>query len=585
MKHLLYISEDLKLPLDFVTQTAAILARKRVGKTYTASVIAEEMVKAELPFVALDPTGAWWGLRASADGKSEGLPVVIIGGAHGDVPLEVTAGKVIADLVVDHPGYYVIDLSQTKSNAEQDRFATDFAERLYRYKEQHPFPLHLFIDEADSFAPQKPFKGQERMLGAFEALVRRGGIRGIGMTMITQRPAVLNKNVLTQIEMLIVLQMTAPQDQNAIDDWVSRNGTKEQRDEMMASLASLKKGDAWFWSPSWLEIFKRVHVRERHTFNSSATPKAGEKVVIPQRLAKVDLEKLGEEIQATIERARADDPKELKRQIAELNRKMTAQVASQTVRVEPQIQRVEVPVLNGELPKLQGLIGELREVLAPLNRLPDALTPLMDTLNLVGIKVELVANAPKAVTLPTVSATTRHMRIASPAASPKIKSVDGDTEIKLRAGERKILQMLAQYHPKRLTNAQVGTLTRFPSTGKTYETYKGVLKRNGLIAEYADGLEITERGFSFVGQVPDAPQSHEELFAEWSKALRAGEREILKVALNAHPHWVSLDALRDRFTQFTGKTLETYIGVLRRNELIETNGAAIRASDSFFMLP
>lgn len=103
MKHL-NISPDLVLPLDFVTQTAAILARKRVGKTYTASVIAEEMVKVELPFVVLDPTGAWWGLRASADGKSEGLPVVIIGGAHGDVPLEATAGKVIADLVVDHPG-------------------------------------------------------------------------------------------------------------------------------------------------------------------------------------------------------------------------------------------------------------------------------------------------------------------------------------------------------------------------------------------------------------------------------------------------------------------------------------------------
>ena len=36
---------------------------------------------------------------------------------------------------------------------------------------------------------------------------RRAFLRGIGVTMITQRPAVLNKNALTQAETLIALQM------------------------------------------------------------------------------------------------------------------------------------------------------------------------------------------------------------------------------------------------------------------------------------------------------------------------------------------------------------------------------------------
>ena len=69
----LNIAPDLNLASDVVTQTFAILAIRRVGKTYTASVIAEEMMKAGLPFVALDPIGAWWGLRAGADGKHEGF--------------------------------------------------------------------------------------------------------------------------------------------------------------------------------------------------------------------------------------------------------------------------------------------------------------------------------------------------------------------------------------------------------------------------------------------------------------------------------------------------------------------------------
>ena len=143
----LKISEQLSLPPDVITQTFAILAIRRVGKTYTASVLAEEMIKAKLPFVVLDPTGAWFGLRSSADGKRDGYPVIIIGGAHADVPLEPAAGKVLADLVVDHPGWYVIDLSQTSSRAEQDRIAADFAEHLYRRKASATFPLHLFVDK------------------------------------------------------------------------------------------------------------------------------------------------------------------------------------------------------------------------------------------------------------------------------------------------------------------------------------------------------------------------------------------------------------------------------------------------------
>jgi len=75
----LHISHDLSLPPEAVTNTHLILARRRVGKTYTGAVMAEEMVKAGLPWVALDPNGVWWGLTSRADGKSEGLPVMVIG--------------------------------------------------------------------------------------------------------------------------------------------------------------------------------------------------------------------------------------------------------------------------------------------------------------------------------------------------------------------------------------------------------------------------------------------------------------------------------------------------------------------------
>lgn len=142
---------------------------------------------AGLPVVIVDPVGVWWGLRSSATGTAEGLPVVIFGGDHADLPLAETAGELLADLVVDERVPAVLDLS-TLSKSAGRRFMTDFAERLYHRNRD---PLHLVLDEADAFAPQRTDPGGQRLLGAIEDLVRRGRARGIGVTLITQRPAVL----------------------------------------------------------------------------------------------------------------------------------------------------------------------------------------------------------------------------------------------------------------------------------------------------------------------------------------------------------------------------------------------------------
>jgi hypothetical protein len=129
-KRQLRIASDLTLPLDAVTQTFAILAKRGVGKTYTAAVMTEEMLKAGLQVVIADPIGVWWGLRSSSDGTRAGLPIIVLGGDHGDVPLEVAAGETIADLVVDERLSVVLDLSRFRKG-EQTRFMTDFCERLY----------------------------------------------------------------------------------------------------------------------------------------------------------------------------------------------------------------------------------------------------------------------------------------------------------------------------------------------------------------------------------------------------------------------------------------------------------------------
>ena len=255
----LRVSNDLVLPADFVTSTQAILAKKRVGKTYTAQVLAEELLAAKQQVVVIDLTSAWWGLRSSADGSAAGYSITIFGGRHGDLPLEATAGEDLARAVVEDRFSAVLDVRLLKKG-QRLRFIADFLETLY---DRNTEAMHLFMDEADAYVPQQTFSPEQaRALGAADELVRRGGIGGIGVTLISQRAQTLNKNVLSQVDMLTVLRMNHPKDIGAIKDWVVEHVDAATARDMIASLPSLPRGEAWVWAPEH-SIFKRISVRTK----------------------------------------------------------------------------------------------------------------------------------------------------------------------------------------------------------------------------------------------------------------------------------------------------------------------------------
>lgn len=344
------IASNLVLPTDLVTESIGILAIKRVGKSYLAQKIVEQLLHTKQQVVVTDPKGDWWGLRAGSDGDPKGgFPILILGGEHGDLPLEVNAGETIGRMVVEERVSVILDLSDFRKS-QIPTFMALFLETLYRLKakEQHRTPVMLAIDEADAIAPQRPDAGEARMLGAAEDIVRRGGQRGIGIMMVTQRAAVLNKNVLTQMGILFILRTISPQDRAAMAEWYKINGTPEQIEKLNSSIASLQKGEAWVWSPGWpteAGLFKQIQVLPKVTFDSGATPKAGQVIRPPKSLAEVDLDALKSSMAATIEKAKAEDPKELRRQIAELNRKIEV---LQKEKPAPTIETVEVPVIKQE---------------------------------------------------------------------------------------------------------------------------------------------------------------------------------------------------------------------------------------------
>lgn len=80
------------IPSAALLQHVAILGKTGSGKTYTANGLVEGILDDKRRLAVVDPTGAWWGLRSSADGKAAGYPVIVLGGQHGDAPLPPESG-------------------------------------------------------------------------------------------------------------------------------------------------------------------------------------------------------------------------------------------------------------------------------------------------------------------------------------------------------------------------------------------------------------------------------------------------------------------------------------------------------------
>jgi hypothetical protein len=252
--------------------TTAIVGRTGSGKTFAAKGMVEGFLAAGERVCIVDPTGAWWGLRARGAGPA--LEVIIIGGEHADVPLLADGGERLADLVASGAvPQAVIDISEM-TGGEQTRLLTAFFEQLYA---RNRGPLHLVLDEADVMAPQNPMPDQRRLQGAVNKIVRRGRIKGFRPIMITQRPAVLDKSVLSQIDTLVAMRLTSPQDRKAIEAWVKGSADEEQARPVLASLASLPRGEGWFWAPAD-GVLERRAFPAIQTYDSSRTPEIGEEV-------------------------------------------------------------------------------------------------------------------------------------------------------------------------------------------------------------------------------------------------------------------------------------------------------------------
>lgn len=557
------------LPLDAVTRTFAVLGQRGTGKTNTAVVMAEEMARKGGHVVVFDPVGAWWGITRR--GEKKGVEGIVIGGEFGDVPLEETGGQLVANLIVGrHWPVVVIDLKMLRKGAQM-RFMADCLEGLFHANRE---PLHVVFEEADRPIPQtgrSPDVTAMRTLGAAEDIVKLGRSRGLGATLVTQRPATLNKNALEVCESLILHRLMGPNDRKAVKGWVEANGDPAALKRVMDSMASLQLGEAWLYSPGWLRVLERVRIRGRHTFDSSSTPEVGSTVAEPGQRAPVDLDVLREQMAATIEEAKARDPEELRKQIAELEAELSS------VRDEaPAPEKILVPDreamadLSERVSELEAFVEELegvgRAVIESIEEKVERIRSVQE--EAAGLLAEARGTLDLVSKLPPEGAAggyvaTHERKVAKriPAsASPKIRQpvVEGG----ISKGAQRLLAQMRELHPLRLGRTQLATILRRGVKSSTLTEQLSELKAAGLIDDVGGRYGV-------VGMPENGSMSHAELVERWRRALPEGPRQLLDALLDANSTPIDRMLLFERagFSP-TSSTPGSHLKLLADNDLV-----------------
>lgn len=356
---------SIEIPINAATKTFAILAKRGAGKTYTAGVLAEEFSKQNIPFVVFDPIDVWWGLRLDKTGKDKGLPVVVFGLAHADIPLTRDMGREIAQAVVRENISCVISTFGMPKVAMRHLIA-EFSEELLNINNT---PRHIFIEEAHEFVPQRVQGAGAKCFSAVEALVVMGRNRGIGVSLINQRAATINKDVLTQLDTLIALRNVGPQDRKALRDWVEFHTAEGDFDKFMDSLPSLPTGEAWIWSPEFMGIFERITIRKRETFHPDRE-KLGVNFEMP-KLDSADIESFISKFKLTLDKPKEEEatkrqPKEVGQKLHEFIQEKTAEsiVVMKNDYESKLIEKdTEISKLRNDVRHLQEVVRKVRDAI------------------------------------------------------------------------------------------------------------------------------------------------------------------------------------------------------------------------------
>ncbi|MFB6073440.1 MAG: helicase HerA domain-containing protein [Haloarculaceae archaeon] len=241
--------------VDVLTGRAFVTGKSGSGKSNTASVIAEKLLDNGFGLLIVDVDGEYYGLK-------EAYEILHVGADEEcDIQVTVEHAEKIASLALEENVPLILDVSSFLDESEAEELLTEVSRHLFAKAKKQKQPFLMLVEECHEWIPEKGSVGEcGKML---IKIGKRGRKHGLGIVGISQRPADVKKDFITQCDWLVWHRLTWNNDTNV----VGRILDSEYAD----AVEDLDDGEA-FLMTDWAEQVRRVQFHRKQTFDAGATP-------------------------------------------------------------------------------------------------------------------------------------------------------------------------------------------------------------------------------------------------------------------------------------------------------------------------
>lgn len=429
-----------------------------------------------------------------------------------------------------------------------------------------------------------------KMLHWSNRLASEGLGKGISILAASQRPQKVHNDFLTSCETLVAMRVIHEADRSALKDWIDGCGDVAQGKELVESIAQMKRGEAWVWSPEAEFGPKCLQFPMFKTYDSFKPQ--GPKEAKLLGWAEVNLDEVRKKLEAAVKEAEANDPNKLRQRVraleAELRKpqrqasgvqvKTVERVVADPKAVERAVKEVdrqrteEIAVWHNVVKRLsQGVYAIQREVEKLAETCRAAKLPAHKPVRLPKPKPERrIELAPKAIG----GAYQTEVRTR-----PRIKGalMDAISAAHLPKGERAILIAAAQ--SGLAARDQLTVLTGYRRSSR--DAYIQRLRDRGYIEQDGDGIRATELGIMALGSDYKPLPIGRELQTYWMGRLPQGEKAVLQVLVDEYPEPVTREEIDER-TTYRRSSRDAYIQRLLARRLVRLEGRSVMADPMLF---
>jgi len=245
-----------ELPVvDILTGRGFITGKSGSGKSNTASVVIENLLSNNFPVLIVDTDGEYYGLKEQFELLHAGAD------EECDIVVSPEHAEKLANLALEQNVPIILDVSGYLDDDEAQELLTAVARHLFAKEKKLKKPFLMLVEECHEYIPEGG--GMTEAGKMLIKIGKRGRKHGLGIVGISQRPADVKKDFITQCDWLVWHRLTWNNDTKVVGRILGS--------EYADAIEEMDDGEA-FLVTDWSESLRRVKFHKKRTFDAGATP-------------------------------------------------------------------------------------------------------------------------------------------------------------------------------------------------------------------------------------------------------------------------------------------------------------------------